>query len=174
MFSHTSQAPVCCCSILRFTLRTVLFQSCHPSFIHFSLQERKWIYEKTLGPVGKKNHSLVRIIFACSIRSPTLEILSLLHWPTPLLTLTTHSTALLRACWTSSRAGTMAMLGMERVTLTLKIACWALLLPQLGESLSATGGAKNGTHEGQNTLYHFHYLMHLCHPKMLTNFRWKF
>lgn len=71
---------------------------------------------------------------------PTLEILSLLHWLTPLLTLTTHSTARFRACWTSSRAGTMVMLGMERVTLTLKMACWPLLLPQLGESLSATGG----------------------------------
>lgn len=54
---------------------------------------------------------------------PTLEILSLLHWLTPLLTLTTHSTALFRACWTSSRAGIMVMLGIERVTLTLKIAC---------------------------------------------------
>lgn len=75
----------------------------------------------------------------------TLEILSLLHWLTPLLTLTTHSTARFRACWTSSRAGTMAILGMERVTLTLKIACWPLLLPRLGESLSATGWEKSSS-----------------------------
>lgn len=67
----------------------------------------------------------------------TLEILSLLHWLTPLLTLTMHSTARLRACCTSSRGGTMEMLGMERVTLARKMACWLLLLPRLGASPSA-------------------------------------
>lgn len=75
----------------------------------------------------------------------TLEIRSLLHWLTPLPTLTTHSTARFRACWTSSRAGTTAILGMERVTLTLKIACWPLLLPRVGESLSATGWENNSS-----------------------------
>lgn len=67
----------------------------------------------------------------------TLEILSLLHWLTPLLTLTMHSTARLRACCTSSSGGTMEMFGIERVTLALKMACWLLLLPRLGTSPSA-------------------------------------
>lgn len=67
----------------------------------------------------------------------TLEILSLLHWLTPLLTLTMHSTARLRACCTSSTGGTMEMLGIERVTLALKMACWLLLLPPVGVSPSA-------------------------------------
>lgn len=77
----------------------------------------------------------------------TLDILSLLHWLTPLLTLTTHSTARFRACWTSSKAGTMTMLGMERVMFTLKIAWWSLLLPWLVGSLAASEGEKGNTHK---------------------------
>lgn len=140
--SHTSQASICCCPILRITVRTVLFQSRHPSFIHFSLQKTKRDTRKDLRDClldcGTINSS-VQEKCCCHLIKHTLEILSLLHWLTPLLTLTTHSTALFRACCTSSRAGTMVMLGMERVTWTLNIAWWPLLLPWLGESLSATG-----------------------------------
>lgn len=92
---------------------------------------------RILNPSLVRNHCLLHQI------KLTLEILSLLHWPTPLLTLTTHSTARFRACWTSSKAGTMAMLGMERVTSTLKIACWPLLLTR--ESLSTTSGQKKSS-----------------------------
>lgn len=97
----------------------------------------RWVSLRSIHPLLFTNDCVLHQI------KPTLEILSLLHWLTPLLTLTTHSTARFRACWTSSRAGTMVMLGMERVTFILKIACWPLLLSRLGESLSATGGEKN-------------------------------
>lgn len=128
--SRTRQAPVCCRSVLRLTVRTVLFQSRNAPFIHFPLRKKK---EKNLskGQIWNFLQRQWRQTWC------TLEILSLLHWLTPLLTLTMHSTARLRACCTSSRGGTMEMLGMERVTLARRMACWLLLLPRLGASPSA-------------------------------------
>lgn len=98
---------------------------CKTGFIHlFPICK-----EMKIRPKKKKNRTI----------SHTLEILSLLHWATPLLTLTIHPTARFRARWTSSRAGTVAIWGMERVTLTLKIVCSPLCFPWTGTSLSATG-----------------------------------
>lgn len=125
--SHTRQAPVCRCSVLWLTVRTVLFQSRNPPFIHFPLQKKNL----SKGRIGKFLQGQWRHTWR------TLEILSLLHWLTPLLTLTMHSTARFRECCTSSRGGTTEILGMERVTLALKMACWLLPLPRLGASPSA-------------------------------------
>lgn len=153
MFSYTSQASVCCCSILRFTLRALLFQSCHSPFIHLSLRRgtrdlRGYLAHCWTMTSLVQKRAIITVIYrfrtnytvACLCLSetrPTLDILSLLHWLTPLLTQTTHSTARFRACWTSSKDGTMTTLGMERVMFAMKMACWLLLLPLPAGSPSA-------------------------------------
>ena len=58
---------------------------------------------------------------------------SLFHCATPLDTDSMRCAALLRDCWTSSRVGTMMMLGMARTALVLKNGRWSLL-PSMAES----------------------------------------